>query len=155
MGFFLIFKNPASKFNFLLCTILQHLYLNELIQRKFSKTLKVKLPREYIKLSPISSAIIPHRTPDGQLAKTGYVKLLAFSQVLCVFLQLLKALFGSRGKISTHNPTGPKWWYLNVYHFTNFIILYDRQLPVIWKKRFTSWRIRVFNHTYWIFETIQ
>lgn len=42
---------------------------------------KVKLPRDYIKLSPISSAIIPHTTPDGRLAKTGYVKLTAFSQV--------------------------------------------------------------------------
>ncbi|CAN1255584.1 hypothetical protein LINPERPRIM_LOCUS9038 [Linum perenne] len=41
----------------------------------------VELRREYIKLSPISSAIIPHRTPDGRLAKTGYVKLSAFSQV--------------------------------------------------------------------------
>ncbi|KAF7818998.1 carboxyl-terminal-processing peptidase 3, chloroplastic [Senna tora] len=41
---------------------------------------EVKLPREYIKLSPISSAIIPHRSPDGQLTKTGYVKLSAFSQ---------------------------------------------------------------------------
>ncbi|CAB41187.1 carboxyl terminal protease-like protein [Arabidopsis thaliana] len=40
----------------------------------------VKLPRDYIKLSPISSAIIPHTTPDGRLAKTGYVKLTAFSQ---------------------------------------------------------------------------
>ena len=43
--------------------------------------LKVKLPREYIKLSPLSSAIIPHRLPDGQLTKTGYVKLSAFFQV--------------------------------------------------------------------------
>lgn len=41
---------------------------------------EVNLPREYIKLSPISSAIIPHRTPDGQLSKTGYVRLSAFSQ---------------------------------------------------------------------------
>ncbi|ESQ44309.1 hypothetical protein EUTSA_v10005897mg [Eutrema salsugineum] len=41
---------------------------------------EVKLPRDYIKLSPISSAIIPHKTPDGRLAKTGYVKLNAFSQ---------------------------------------------------------------------------
>ncbi|RDX94965.1 Carboxyl-terminal-processing peptidase 3, chloroplastic, partial [Mucuna pruriens] len=41
---------------------------------------EVKLPREYIKLSPISSAIIPHRSPDGHLTKTGYVKLSAFSQ---------------------------------------------------------------------------
>ena len=46
-----------------------------------SHILKVKIPREYIKLSPVSSAIIPHRTQDGQLSKTGYVKLLAFSQV--------------------------------------------------------------------------
>lgn len=41
---------------------------------------EVNLPREYIKLSPISSAVIPHRTPDGQLSKTGYVRLSAFSQ---------------------------------------------------------------------------
>ncbi|KAJ0745989.1 putative processing peptidase [Helianthus annuus] len=41
---------------------------------------EVRLPREFIKLSPISSAIIPHRTPDGHVSKTGYVKLLAFSQ---------------------------------------------------------------------------
>lgn len=41
---------------------------------------EVNLPREFIKLSPISSAIIPHRTSDGHLSKTGYVKLLAFSQ---------------------------------------------------------------------------
>nr|DAD29815.1 TPA_asm: hypothetical protein HUJ06_031283 [Nelumbo nucifera] len=41
---------------------------------------EVKLPREFIKLSPISSAVIPHRTPDGHLLKTGYVKLSAFSQ---------------------------------------------------------------------------
>ncbi|KAI9160649.1 hypothetical protein LWI28_010320 [Acer negundo] len=41
---------------------------------------EVNLPREYIKLSPISRAIIPHKTPDGRLLKTGYVKLSAFSQ---------------------------------------------------------------------------
>ncbi|XP_035545337.1 carboxyl-terminal-processing peptidase 3, chloroplastic-like isoform X2 [Juglans regia] len=41
---------------------------------------EVKLPREYIKLSPISSTIIPHRTGDGRLTKIGYVKLSAFSQ---------------------------------------------------------------------------
>nr|XP_017243799.1 PREDICTED: carboxyl-terminal-processing peptidase 3, chloroplastic isoform X1 [Daucus carota subsp. sativus] len=41
---------------------------------------EVNLPREFIKLSPISSAVIPHKTPDGRLSKTGYVKLLAFSQ---------------------------------------------------------------------------
>lgn len=41
---------------------------------------EVNLPREFIKLSPISSAVIPHKTSDGHLSKTGYVKLLAFSQ---------------------------------------------------------------------------
>ncbi|XP_041024178.1 carboxyl-terminal-processing peptidase 3, chloroplastic [Juglans microcarpa x Juglans regia] len=41
---------------------------------------EVKLPREYIKLSPISCAIIPHRAADGRLTKTGYVRLSAFSQ---------------------------------------------------------------------------
>ncbi|CAN4123351.1 unnamed protein product [Withania somnifera] len=41
---------------------------------------EVKLPRELIKLSPISSAIIPHKMPDGRLLKTGYVKLSSFSQ---------------------------------------------------------------------------
>ncbi|GAB4851581.1 Carboxyl-terminal-processing peptidase 3, chloroplastic [Ancistrocladus abbreviatus] len=41
---------------------------------------EVNLPRDFIKLSPISSAIIPHRTPDGHLSKTGYVKLSTFSQ---------------------------------------------------------------------------
>ena len=50
---------------------------------------KVNLPREFIKLSPISSAVIPHKTPDGRLSKTGYVKLLAFSQVLMVGIYLI------------------------------------------------------------------
>ncbi|GAB2227976.1 hypothetical protein Droror1_Dr00009805 [Drosera rotundifolia] len=46
-----------------------------------SSTLReVNLPREFIKLSPISSAIIRHRTSDGNLSKTGYVKLANFSQ---------------------------------------------------------------------------
>ncbi|XP_031258239.1 carboxyl-terminal-processing peptidase 3, chloroplastic [Pistacia vera] len=45
-----------------------------------SSVREVNVPREYIKLSPISLAIIPHRTPDGNLEKTGYVKLSAFSQ---------------------------------------------------------------------------
>ncbi|OVA12273.1 PDZ domain [Macleaya cordata] len=40
----------------------------------------VKLSREFIKLSPITSAIISHKTPDGHPFKTGYVKLSAFSQ---------------------------------------------------------------------------
>ncbi|XP_073045849.1 carboxyl-terminal-processing peptidase 3, chloroplastic isoform X1 [Primulina eburnea] len=41
---------------------------------------EIKLPREDIKLSPISSAILSHITPDGHLSKTGYVKLSTFSQ---------------------------------------------------------------------------
>ncbi|XP_049394098.1 carboxyl-terminal-processing peptidase 3, chloroplastic [Solanum stenotomum] len=41
---------------------------------------EIKLPREVIKLSPVSSAIIPHKMPDGRLLKTGYVKLSSFSQ---------------------------------------------------------------------------
>ncbi|XP_027771560.1 carboxyl-terminal-processing peptidase 3, chloroplastic isoform X2 [Solanum pennellii] len=41
---------------------------------------EVKLPREVIKLSPVSSTIIPHKMPDGRLLKTGYVKLSSFSQ---------------------------------------------------------------------------
>ncbi|KAL9240125.1 hypothetical protein vseg_014382 [Gypsophila vaccaria] len=41
---------------------------------------EVNLSREDIKLSPISSAIIPHKTPDGHLSRTGYVRLSAFSQ---------------------------------------------------------------------------
>ncbi|XP_073154477.1 carboxyl-terminal-processing peptidase 3, chloroplastic isoform X2 [Henckelia pumila] len=41
---------------------------------------EIKLPREVIKLSPISSAILSHLTPDGHLSKTGYVKLSTFSQ---------------------------------------------------------------------------
>ncbi|KAK9725762.1 hypothetical protein RND81_05G167300 [Saponaria officinalis] len=41
---------------------------------------EVNLSREDIKLSPISSAVIPHKTPDGHLSRTGYVRLSAFSQ---------------------------------------------------------------------------
>ncbi|KAL6987093.1 Carboxyl-terminal-processing peptidase 3, chloroplastic [Sarracenia purpurea var. burkii] len=48
---------------------------------------EVNLPREIIKLSPISSTIIPHRTPDGRLSKTGYVKLNAFSQTAAVDME--------------------------------------------------------------------
>ncbi|CAI0377087.1 unnamed protein product [Linum tenue] len=57
-----------------------YLFLQSKDSGSDSSTREVKLSREYIRLSPISSAIIPHRTPDGRLAKTGYVKLSAFSQ---------------------------------------------------------------------------
>ncbi|KAH1106923.1 hypothetical protein J1N35_010691 [Gossypium stocksii] len=43
--------------------------------------LKIKLPLELIRLSPISSIVIPQRTLDGRLTKTGYVKLSTFSQL--------------------------------------------------------------------------
>ncbi|KAJ8635458.1 hypothetical protein MRB53_009725 [Persea americana] len=41
---------------------------------------EVKVPREVIRISPIYSAVIPHKTPDGHLSKTGYVRLSSFSQ---------------------------------------------------------------------------
>ncbi|KAK2653258.1 hypothetical protein Ddye_013114 [Dipteronia dyeriana] len=53
---------------------------SEKVMRSDSTIREVNLPREYIKLSPISRAIIPHKTSDGRLLKTGYVKLSAFSQ---------------------------------------------------------------------------
>nr|XP_029118540.1 carboxyl-terminal-processing peptidase 3, chloroplastic isoform X3 [Elaeis guineensis] len=41
---------------------------------------EVKLSREVIKLSPISSTVISHKSSDGHESKTGYVRLSAFSQ---------------------------------------------------------------------------
>ncbi|KAL5986687.1 Carboxyl-terminal-processing peptidase 3, chloroplastic [Asimina triloba] len=43
---------------------------------------EVKIPREVIKISPISIAVIPHKARDGHILKTGYVRLSSFSQVL-------------------------------------------------------------------------
>ncbi|CAI9281186.1 unnamed protein product [Lactuca saligna] len=60
-----------------------HVHISDLHGKKLaidSSFREVKLPREFIKLSPILSVIIPHRTPNGHVSKTGYVKLLAFSQ---------------------------------------------------------------------------
>ncbi|KAI3472171.1 hypothetical protein Pfo_029659 [Paulownia fortunei] len=48
---------------------------------------EVKIPREVIKLSPISSAIILHRAPDGHLSKTGYVRLSTFSQTAALEME--------------------------------------------------------------------
>lgn len=42
---------------------------------------KVKLSREVIKISPVSTAIISHVSPSGRESKIGYVRLSAFSQV--------------------------------------------------------------------------
>uniref|UniRef100_A0A0D9WPS7 C-terminal processing peptidase n=1 Tax=Leersia perrieri TaxID=77586 RepID=A0A0D9WPS7_9ORYZ len=41
---------------------------------------EVQLSREVINLSPLSTAIISHRSDDGRESKTGYVRLAAFSQ---------------------------------------------------------------------------
>ncbi|PWZ07150.1 Carboxyl-terminal-processing peptidase 3, chloroplastic [Zea mays] len=41
---------------------------------------EVQLSREIINLSPLSTAIISHRTDDGHECKTGYVRLASFSQ---------------------------------------------------------------------------
>ncbi|KAI3471570.1 hypothetical protein Pfo_028220, partial [Paulownia fortunei] len=51
------------------------------------KVHSVKIPREVIKLSPISSAIILHRAPDGHLSKTGYVRLSTFSQTAALEME--------------------------------------------------------------------
>ncbi|KAJ7972245.1 Carboxyl-terminal-processing peptidase [Quillaja saponaria] len=72
---------------------------------------EVKLPREYIKLSPISSTIIPHRSPDGQLAKTGYLKLSAFSQTAAADMKNAIDMLESQGVQSyildlRNNPGG-------------------------------------------------
>ncbi|EYU27054.1 hypothetical protein MIMGU_mgv1a0125502mg, partial [Erythranthe guttata] len=48
---------------------------------------EVNIPREVIKLSPISSAIIPHKLPDGHLSKTGCVKLATFSQTAALEME--------------------------------------------------------------------
>ncbi|CAM0955527.1 unnamed protein product [Alopecurus aequalis] len=45
-----------------------------------AKQKEVQLSREVINLSPLSTAIISHRTGDGLEGKTGYVRLAAFSQ---------------------------------------------------------------------------
>ncbi|KAJ4817720.1 Carboxyl-terminal-processing protease [Rhynchospora pubera] len=41
---------------------------------------EVRIPREVIRLSPLSSTIIYHQLNDGHMSKTGYVRLSAFSQ---------------------------------------------------------------------------
>lgn len=48
---------------------------------------EVKLPREVIQISPVSSAIISHRTPNGRWAKTGYLRLSAFSQTAAIDME--------------------------------------------------------------------
>lgn len=50
---------------------------------------KVQLSREVINLSPLSTAIISHRSDDGREYKTGYVRLAAFSQVNTSILYVL------------------------------------------------------------------
>ncbi|KAF5750693.1 hypothetical protein HS088_TW03G01032 [Tripterygium wilfordii] len=72
---------------------------------------EVNIQREYIKLSPLSSSIIAHRTPNGHLAKTGYVKLSAFSQTAAVDMEDAIRSFESQGVDSyildlRNNPGG-------------------------------------------------
>ncbi|XP_072982110.1 carboxyl-terminal-processing peptidase 3, chloroplastic [Typha latifolia] len=49
-------------------------------QGSHSEVREVLLPREVIRLSPLSSTIISHKSRDGHESKTGYVRLAAFSQ---------------------------------------------------------------------------
>ncbi|XP_047958452.1 carboxyl-terminal-processing peptidase 3, chloroplastic [Salvia hispanica] len=48
---------------------------------------EVRMPREVINLSPVSSTIILHRAPDGHVSKTGYVKLSTFSQTAAMEME--------------------------------------------------------------------
>ncbi|KAJ3694654.1 hypothetical protein LUZ60_000031 [Juncus effusus] len=48
---------------------------------------EVKIPREVIRLSPLSSTIISHKLNDGQVSKTGYVRLSAFSQTAAMEME--------------------------------------------------------------------
>lgn len=50
-------------------------------EKQSSTDLKeVKIFRENITLTPVFAAVLPHTTPDGHLAKLGYLRLTAFSQ---------------------------------------------------------------------------
>eukprot|EP00249_Psilotum_nudum_P019993 c27511_g1_i1 orf=442-2163(-) len=44
------------------------------------ESIEVNLMRQRIVLSPVFTTVLPHKASDGHLAKTGYVKLVAFSQ---------------------------------------------------------------------------
>ena len=108
--------------------------------------LKVNIPRGYIKLSPISRTIIPHRTPDGHLTKTGYVKLSAFSQVAKNCHQLESYLSEVR-MLNYQLCFSSKIYILSVP--------FDRlQLP-IWQIQFMNWKVKEHTHTYLICGTIQ
>ncbi|GAA0148437.1 serine protease [Lithospermum erythrorhizon] len=56
-------------------------------EQRNSRLREVRIPREVIRLSPLSGAIISHTLPDGHQSKTGYVKLLAFSQTAAMEME--------------------------------------------------------------------
>lgn len=123
--------------------------------KTFLICLKVKLPREYIKLSPISSAIIPHRAADGRLTKTGYVKLSAFSQVLSLEDSKIILLFYDLAYYHENQD-----WLLGCQLFCNDRLLINqdlfcnRVLLLIWKMQFMKWKVRMSRHIYLIWGII-
>ncbi|KAG9134972.1 hypothetical protein Leryth_001265 [Lithospermum erythrorhizon] len=56
-------------------------------EQRNSRLREVRIPREVIRLSPLSGAIISHTLPDGHQSKTGYVKLSAFSQTAAMEME--------------------------------------------------------------------
>ncbi|PKA60350.1 C-terminal processing peptidase, chloroplastic [Apostasia shenzhenica] len=52
----------------------------DISEGRLEKISVVKIPREAIKLLPLSTAVFSHRLQDGHELKTGYVRLLTFSQ---------------------------------------------------------------------------
>ncbi|PKU61365.1 carboxyl-terminal-processing peptidase 3, chloroplastic [Dendrobium catenatum] len=61
--------------------------LSELEQGNKSGLREVMIHREAIKLSPLSTAVIYHRSLDGSESKTGYVRLSTFSQTAAVDME--------------------------------------------------------------------
>ncbi|KAK1282906.1 hypothetical protein QJS10_CPB22g01399 [Acorus calamus] len=72
---------------------------------------EVNLPREVIRISPLSCAVISHRSPDGHELKTGYVRLSAFSQTAATEMEYAIQEMGNQGVESyildlRNNPGG-------------------------------------------------
>lgn len=84
---------------------------NGRIGRSMPRFREVNLPREFIKFSPISSAIIPHVNPDGHLSRMGYVRLATFSQTAASDMEKVIHLLEDQGVHSyildlRNNPGG-------------------------------------------------
>jgi len=122
--------------------------------------LKVKVPREYIKLSPLSSAIIPHRTADGHLTKTGYVKLSAFSQVVVTSV-ISRAFKDATFYDLAYYQMDPLWTGIYKheicfsYESLQASLFHDRLLLLIWNMQFMKWKVRMCRHIYLICGIIQ